>query len=148
MESAFFYQEILFCSPSFPSYAGRGFQAASAFLNPAPPPRGWETSLSTLTISHHRFAKAHRDSFISQRFSPTSAPLGSQWSFSIVQLQRLAPRVISRTSTEIRISFELRLMLVGAFKPLPLFVLPCPFFSYFLLKEEWTWIRDVWLRLD
>ncbi|RDI44343.1 hypothetical protein DFR59_103416 [Falsibacillus pallidus] len=34
--------------------------------------------------------------------------------FLFVQLQRLAPRVISRTSTEIRISFEFRLMLVGA----------------------------------
>ncbi|RDI41461.1 hypothetical protein DFR59_108112 [Falsibacillus pallidus] len=40
-----------------------------------------------------------------------------------VQLQRLAPRVISRTSTEIRISFEFRLMLVGADRGAYAFVL-------------------------
>ncbi len=41
----------------------------------------------------------------------------------IVQLQRLAPRVISRPSTEIRISFEFRLMLVGAVRGAAAFLL-------------------------
>ncbi len=86
------------------------------FICPAPPARGWEVSFSTLTISQHRIASLSvfplsRGASVQPRRLWTA---GS--AFLIVQLHRLAPRVISRTSTEIRISFEFRLMLVGAFR--------------------------------